>query len=53
MTIESRFISLEWRDAALLGLAVERTNPGANDEVVLSVKWQARMRMDQDVPLYT
>lgn len=37
--IEQNFNSLEWHDATLLQLIVDRRQPGENDQVLLSVEW--------------
>lgn len=38
-TIEQRFNALDWHDAILLQLNVDRNTPGENDEVLLVVEW--------------
>lgn len=36
---EREFVSLDWHDAVLLGLNLDRSSPGERDEVVLRVEW--------------
>ncbi|MBZ4421418.1 hypothetical protein [Myxococcus sp. RHSTA-1-4] len=38
-TIDEAFGALEWHDALLLSLNIDRRTPGERDEVVLLVEW--------------
>lgn len=37
--IEQAFEAMEWHDAVLLSLNIDRRSPGERDEVVLAVEW--------------
>lgn len=44
--VEQRFLGIEWHDATLLEVSIDRTAPGERDEVLLRVEWQDGRRRD-------
>lgn len=45
-SIEHTFNALEWHDAILLKLTVDRTSPGEHDVVLIAVEWPDGTRHD-------
>ena len=39
MDTRAAFLDLEWHDAALLEILIDRRQPGERDEVVLTLRW--------------
>lgn len=37
--METEFSKLPWHDAELLGIEIDRRNPGERDQVVVNVRW--------------
>ena len=37
--MNTKFSELPWHDAELLGVIIDRSSPGENDQVVINVRW--------------
>lgn len=44
--IEQAFDAIEWHDAVLLNVIIDRKSPGERDDVLISIQWQDGERRD-------
>ncbi len=38
--MQNKFNDMQWHDAELLSIALDRSDPGNNDQVTLGIRWQ-------------